>query len=605
MSGFFGAIDKNGIKMERLQKVSQSLLHRGPDDEGFLLLSGNHCHEYKGTSTRKDIHLPHIEESRTELFWGAFIHRRLETIDLTARGHQPMSFSEELWIVFDGAIYNYPELKKELQSKGHFFRSNSDTEVILASYKEWGTNCVNHFNGMWAFAILDKRNNSLFLSRDRFAEKPLYYYHKDGVFLFASEMKAILTYLDVKPGIRTGVERYNQVGSYQVGETEKTMFDYIVQLMHSNNMIYRNDNFKIERYYSVPLNVQNKPLTENIQTFRELFLDAIRIRLRADVEPAALLSGGLDSSSIISYASSSLGKTLKTVSSTFPGYPTDESVYQNAVISKHHCDANRFTPDLSRIFELTDQQIRHLECPLDHINSLTQWYTMEKSGELSYKVVLDGQGSDELLAGYPPLMRTYLPEMLFNLRIGAYLNNFGHLKRYNYHGLIPTLRILKTYALSAIRNEKKPQFFRSLNEHLYYLLDVAFLPYFYHFGDRAAQAHSIEDRCPFADYRLVEFMFTVPADQKIRNSIEKFLLREAMKPELPEEVYKRTRKVGQMTKTPVEEAFSNDIINHFNEETLKCLKDYHVIKDKSELLNMAPKKVYKLYGLGRFIHIFG
>lgn len=625
MCGIFGIVDrKEKIDINKLQEAGKILKHRGPDDEGHFLASSarKSCQSYKGDISPQSLILPHISSAKENADI-ALLHRRLSIIDLSDSGHQPMSYAERYWITLNGEIYNYLEIKAELLKKGYSFKSTSDTEVVLAAFMEWGEDCVKQFNGMWAFAIWDSKENSFFLSRDRFGVKPLYYYYNSSIFIFCSEIKGIRCYLnntlslDVKQ-----VLRFLDRGEYMEGESEDSLFEGIKQLMPGHNLVLKNNILNVGKYYELKIITNRNKLSDNIETLRNLFGESIKYRLRSDVVVGACLSGGLDSSSIVSYATSLNKKTFNTFSATWPGESIDESFYIDKVNQKWNCIAHTFNPDLSDLLETIDKEIWHQEMPLSGSSLLAQWFVMEQAKKADIKVLLDGQGADEILAGYPHYITTYINDLFVNLNWKELYTHKRELARKDYGSLYPVktqlynLLIRKKYTpffpidpglIGVYRDTKKyraPSQFNSLSQLQKYEIENNTLMPLLHIEDRNSMAHSVESRLPFLDYRMVEFCINIPAAQKIKGTNTKYILRESMKDFLPSEVYNRKDKIGFAT--PLETRYFGPG-KEFNEFAL----DYII---KSKFLGMGlinrdflnkhtlPNNIFKLYSLARFIN---
>ena len=623
MCGIFGIVTENKISTEKVETISKIIRHRGPDDEGFLLFTKQNQQAFLGKDSIKGIDLPMIKHDNEVTYTGGLLHRRLSIIDLSINGHQPMSYCDRFWIVLNGEIYNYLEIKAELSEKGYTFKSTSDTEIVLAAYMEWGKDCTEHFNGMWAFAIWDSHENLFFLSRDRFGVKPLYYYFKDNVFIFCSEIKGIRYYmndylsLDVKQLLR-----FLDRGEYMEGESDSSLFEGIKQLMPGHNLIFKDNNVKIYRYYDLKIVTNRNSFSENVEILKKLFGESIKYRLRSDVEVGACLSGGVDSSSIVSYATFLNKKTFNTFSATWPGESIDESFYIDQVNQKWNCVSHAFKPDLTNLIETIDQEIWHQEMPLSGSSLLAQWFVMEQAKKANIKVLLDGQGADEILAGYPWYISTYINDLLVHLNWRELflhkseltakdygLLHIGKVQLYNllvrkkYKSFFPVARgFIKLY--DETRNYIAPTQFYSLAELQKYEIEKNTLLPLLHIEDRNSMAHSVESRLPFLDYRMVEFCINIPAEQKIQGVNTKYILKESMKDFLPSEVYNRKDKIGFAT--PLEAKYFGPG-KEFNEFAI----DYII---KSEFWGMGlinnnfinkdtpPNNIFKLYSLARFVN---
>ncbi|WP_082871977.1 asparagine synthase (glutamine-hydrolyzing) [Thermococcus piezophilus] len=529
-----------------INKMNASIRHRGPDDEGVYV--------------DDNVSLGHV---------------RLAIIDLSPRGHQPMRYEKdgkEVWIVYNGEIYNFMELRKELKKKGYTFNSNTDTEVILAAYLEWGFDCVKKFNGMWAFAIYDKSRNILFLSRDRFGIKPLYYYYNGQNIIFSSEIKAILTHnIERKPNdaIVFDFLYYNLLD-----HTEDTFFDGIKKLMPGHNCVFdlESRNLRIWRYYDLKTRIStSKVIKDNIpERFREIFFKAVKRRLIADVPVGSCLSGGLDSSSIVcAMRHLNPESEIMTFSLVFPRSKFDESKYQSSVVQK--CSVKRFTTTFTvdDIIRDIDDLIYIQEEPFPTLSIYGQYMVMKLAHEKGIKVLLDGQGSDEILAGYHYFFGYYFAELFRKLQwrelfreIIAYYTvhkSTSPLISMIFH-LFPKFikhllwkRRFKYISESFVerykhRNSKDLVWsIKTLREALILAETYYSLPHLLRFEDKNSMRWSIESRVPFCDYELVEYVLSLPSQEILKKGITKRVLREALKDILPEDIRNRISKIGFAT----------------------------------------------------------
>ncbi len=525
-----------------IKKMNASIKHRGPDDEGVFL--------------DDEISLGHV---------------RLSIIDLSEKGHQPMFYEHEkmkLWIVFNGEIYNFMELRKELESKGYSFRSSTDTEVVLAAYMEWGEKCVERFNGMWAFAIYDVDNGALFLSRDRFGIKPLYYYYDGERFVFSSEIKALFQHnIPRRPndGVIFDYLYYNLID-----HTEETFFEGIKRLLPGHNLkfIISSKRIEINEYYSI--NSKIRFATPDTKKFRELMLKAVERRLIADVPVGSCLSGGLDSSTIVcSMREINPESEIKVFSLVFPGQKIDESRYQEII--SEHTKSRRYTTTfgfeelLHDLEDLIDTQ----EEPFPTLSIYGQYRVMRLAKENDMKVLLDGQGSDEILAGYHWFFGYLFAEKLLKMRFKDLIDEIRSYKKL--HGnLMPVInmllillpvRVSKLLWTRRFRHLKKEFVKRYRNRDTKRIIwktrtvrDVAViaetyssLPRLLRFEDKNAMRWSIESRVPFCDHEVVEYVLSLPSEARISRGITKKILREAFDGLVPSEVIWRKDKVAFAT----------------------------------------------------------
>jgi asparagine synthase (glutamine-hydrolysing) len=488
-------------------------------------------------------------------------HARLSIIDLSENGNQPMKIGDHI-AVFNGEIYNYIEIREELILKGYKFLTDSDTEVLINAYDYWGEECVCRFNGMWSFAILTEKTRKLFCSRDRFGVKPFNYYLDKNKFIFGSEIKAILAYDEdfKKPN-------YNAIGLFGregiCGEIEETWFDNIKRLMPGHNLVIEKGKVSILKYYSYPTKIQKISFDEAKNKFNEIFTDAVSLRTRSDVPLGTTLSGGLDSSSILSSLRTFYNGELDTFTAHFPNFKDDEylnahktneflSLIENSVVIDY--DDN--------YLEILNKIVYHLESGHLSPSVFPMWKVYEKCSE-KVTVVLEGQGADELMGGYISLSAG--PFLYENLKRLNFRNFYKHAKliHANY-GLKQTLILfariyspnvlrelfrkyvdifdgkLKKYKYSKYPQSRSESFFINSLQDAHRTTLVNLL----HYGDALSMAFSLESRLPFMDYRLVDFCFSLPSEYLINDGKGKFILRETMKDILPPHIYQDHKKLG-------------------------------------------------------------
>jgi asparagine synthase (glutamine-hydrolysing) len=538
MCGIVGIISKTRIEKESIkdiiEKMNNTLIHHGPDGEGY----------YYGDNF-------------------VFAHRRLAIVDLSDAGKQPMEYIDRYIITYNGEIYNYIELKKELESHGYKFKSHTDTEVIMASYDFWGVECLNKFNGMWAFVIYDKKEDKFFISRDRFGIKPLYFYKDDEIFIFASEIKTILTHPKVETGPNiTFLESYLKLGCREF--LRETAFENIYRFYFAHYFkggieeIFHN--FKLNRYWDIKPNLSREKFDprkakEYAEKYYNLLVDAVRIRLRADVKIGTALSGGLDSSSVV-YIINKLLKAQKkeelqeTFSSVYKSEGTehcDESQFINIIAQKLNVKSNQIEPKEEEIPSEIEKMIWHLENPPEN-SLISSWHTYKLISPTDVKVVLNGQGADEQLAGYLGYIQHYLPSLsLVDLiKESLVLLKIKDSWRYVLKGfLIGLYRIIfgDKVLNFTLKKVLKKNFEPDLNKKLVEDTKTGLVTLL-HYDDHTSMAYSIESRLPFMDYRVVEFLTSVPACYKIHNGWTKYLARLAFDGKLPDEIVWRRDKMG-------------------------------------------------------------
>jgi asparagine synthase (glutamine-hydrolysing) len=518
---------------ELLARMSDQLIHRGPDGVGT---------EIRGCM--------------------GLVHRRLAIIDLSGDGLQPMTNEDKtLWLVYNGEIYNYIELREELTGKGHRFHSQSDTEVILHAYEEWGTGCLQRFNGMWAFALWDERTQQLFCARDRFGIKPFYYAEINGSFLFASEIKALLEHPDA--GRRPDDEILGTYLAWGVQDhSARTMFDGILQLEPAHALIVTKDGPHTPyQYWDVTINGALHSETDNRQDtdrFLGLLRDAVRIHLRSDVAVGTCLSGGIDSSTLAvlinnlirDEAPASVSDRQKTFSVVFTDKRFDESRYIDEIVAVTGVDSHRTEPAPAQLWDDIDRLIWVQDEPFGSLSIYAQYCVM-RLAQKNVKVVLDGQGADELLAGYLAYQTSYIRGLVHSFHAGKALREIAgslRIHRDFFGSALGQLLVRRSRRnLLTVTVPPVDRYAGTLPEVLQRELCSTNLPALLHYEDRNAMAFSLESRVPYLDIRLVEYIASLPLDQKIRNGVTKIALRRAVKGIIPESIRCRMDKMGFVT----------------------------------------------------------
>jgi len=578
MCGIFGIwnLDRQAVDIDALHRATNAIRHRGPDDEGYLLVNtaAGVARSCAGADTDYRLSLPDISQYKSEYFDLAFGFRRLAILDLSPGGHQPMaSHDGKFWIVFNGEIYNYQELRTELAAHGHNFKTTSDTEVILAAYQQWGEACVEHFNGMFALAIWDSTARKMFVARDRFGEKPFHYvYIPQRLFAFASEMKSLWA-ADLA-GRRIHDETlalFTQHGQVEIGE--QTIYQGILRLPQAHSLSLTTDGrLQKRRYWDIDPRVRIEGWSDEryAEGFREHFTNSVRLRLRADVPVGSSLSGGLDSSTVVSVINRLLPETAvqKTFSARFDDPARDEGKWMDLVTKSNRVERHDVWPTAERFFEELSDLFWHQEEPFTSSSVYAQWNVMRLAKQHGVTVLLDGQGADEMLAGY----HSYFNEMTDDL-----LNSFdllGYLKWRRdclaMHGVVPGSfrRVLSQKTPEPVKRLLKKGIERSrtlpqvepsqpvyprefskvtsLRKLLWWNTTRAGLVELLRYADRNSMAHSREVRLPFLDHNLVEFVFQVPDRLLMRSGWTKWIIREAFRGIVPQEITDRVDKLGYM-----------------------------------------------------------
>ena len=496
-------------------------------------------------------------------------HNRLSIIDLSDRANQPMEY-DGLVIVYNGEVYNYIEIRDELEKKGYRFRTESDTEVILAAYREWGSDCVKRFVGMWAFAIWDKTRKELFCSRDRFGIKPFYYIHSNDRFYFGSEYKPLklspvfnpeFNLRQIARGLRFGV-----VACYR----DETHFECLKALPERCNLVFKEGKIFVSRYWDIDLSRRfSGSFEEKKERFLELFRDSVRLHMRSDVAVGGMLSGGMDTSSIASVVGTDFPDVrFKTITIFYEGRnQMDERRWAGEVASTYsNVEPVFYNPSDEEVAESFDAVNKAHDAPLPNSTPLSCYFVMKAAAKNNLKVILDGQGSDEYLASYEAFERL-IGGHLRHLRVNKALKVFNDFREKAGMGSNPS-RILLRSLRSALLSEhllwlvryrhyspltllKKVTPFTleplpgsRMNQYMYHLIFSTFLPSLLLYDDRMSMAFSIECRVPFLEHRLVEFAFSLDDEDKIREGQTKFILRKSLEKILPRAILERKDKQG-------------------------------------------------------------
>jgi asparagine synthase (glutamine-hydrolysing) len=533
MCGLAGMVDFDRPPERRVvERWLDDLAHRGPDGRG-IFADGTAC----------------------------LGHLRLAIIDLSDAGLQPMA-DGELQLLHNGEIYNYVELRQELATKGHRFRTATDSEVILAAYREWGEGCVERFNGMWAFCIWDGRRRTLFCSRDRLGVKP-FYYRVDGARLsFASEPWPL----------RGGETNLRAVHDYleqgYLEEGDETFFAGVVRLPPAHSLTFGDGGLRLRRYWSLE---PEQPPADAVELVRETVLDAVRLQLRSDVPVGTCLSGGIDSSSI-AVAVAHLGhEHQKTVTAYFDDAGFDERPFARAVVDAIGAEPHWVTFDAAQLASDLPAIVQAQGEPFGSTSICAGWYVMRAARDAGLTVMLDGQGGDEIFAGYRASFGYRLADMVRSGRVvdaagelRAFASRYGtpwaavalatpHVPERLRLAVRGRLRGSSSLVGPALREKvatparNGSTFPDRLRRQLHLLLTARGLPELLRYEDRNSMAHSLEARVPLLDHRLVELAFSLPGDELIRQGETKSVLRRALRDLLPPKVATRRDKLGFVT----------------------------------------------------------
>ena len=560
MCGIAGILNNNITRQDSttISKMIQTLRHRGPEETGLYI------------------------DNRI-----ALAHARLSIIDIS-EGIQPIHNEDKsLWIIFNGEIFNYPELRAELIKAGHKFYTKSDTEVIVHLYEEYGIDSLQKLNGQFAFAIWDSNKQTLFIARDRVGILPLFYTHKNGVFSFASEIKALFAHPSIDRNINK--KSLDQVFTFWTTLKDQTLFDGINELPPAHFITLTPEKFKIEKYWQLNFATENNytPVKKNELTERveEILVDAVKIRLRSDVPIGSYLSGGLDSSGITSIIKKNFNNKLNTFGIRFEDKDYDEGSFQQEMVNYLGVNHSELFIKSENISENLESVIRHTEKPILRTAPIPLFLLSSLVRKNGYKVVITGEGSDEIFGGYnifketkirkfwsrypesklrPQLLGKLYPYVFKNKRLGNTIteffksgiedsNNplFSHLIRWNNTSRIKNFfsddvkESIKDYNAFSNILELLPKEFHKwdyLAKAQYLEITIFMSNYLLSSqGDRMSMANSVEIRVPFLDHRLIELMNKVNPEFKINLLNEKFILKEALKSKLPNSIVNRPK----------------------------------------------------------------
>lgn len=576
MCGIAGIALKRNVTFnlkETIHAMSQSIKHRGPDGEGFLLANDSVTIPVssKDTPSFKASEFNYIPQKNISEVNGefnlAFAHRRLSIIDLSETGHQPMALNEgKYWITYNGEIYNYLELKKELELEGVKFISSSDTEVVLQAYKNWGVDCLEKFNGMWSFCIYDVEKHELFCARDRFGVKPFYYVDNQNVFAFSSEQKAF-----IKGGLIKAEMNEKALHNYLINNRmepeENNFFEGVKELWPGHYLMYNLKShqthtyryFKLEPDYDYETDLLSND--ELIAQVREKLVNAVNLRLRSDVPVGSCLSGGVDSSVLAALMSKNQSNPVYFFTSVFKNKEGDESYFAD-LMAKHVKGIHKtIEPNEEGLMKELETLVYSQDVPIWDTSTYAQYKVMELAKQNNIKVVLDGQGADELFAGYHHHFVAKWNYMLSYGNIFGMLSDMSQSKKTitspfslfikekikaNYNTYLKNnAPYFASEFIHKYETVNPVKYLDKVNHQLAYDITDARLKAFLKCEDRCGMWHSVESRTPFSDdIELINLLFSINGNRKMQKGISKYLLREAVKDQLPNEIYARYDKMG-------------------------------------------------------------
>jgi asparagine synthase (glutamine-hydrolysing) len=601
MCGIAGIISKNRqlVSRERIRSATNCLRHRGPEAESVWI------------SEEENI---------------AFGHLRLSIIDLSNEAAQPMQYLKRYCIIHNGELYNYIEIREELLKKGYQFHSQSDTEVIIAAYDAWGTGCLQKFDGMFAFAIWDEKEKKLFAARDRFGEKPFLFFYDEEQLLFASEMKSLWSM-----GVNKEVNQAMLYNFLTIGYTsnpsdpQETFYQNIHKLPAASFLTYSfaENQLQIEKYWQVYPEVKTISQEDAIEKFQHLFSQSIKRRLRSDVGIGTSLSGGLDSSTVVAFCDQQLSNhySHKCFTASFKGFENDELPYAEKIAKQFGLEHHVIEFNENEVVDLMNKVMHHQEEPIGSASILAQYKVFHSARQNGVTVLLDGQGADEVLAGYHKYYKWYWQELYRNKKLqkSKELNAANEIGVKEPFGLKNKITALyPEFAAGILQTRKSKKAFHhpdldrefafsnkqnfyyatptdfSLNGALYYNTFVNGLEELLRFADRNSMAHAVETRLPFLDHALVEFLFSLPPDLKIHNGWTKWLLRKSVENILPKEIVWRKDKVG--FEPPQKKWMEDETVQSNIMEAKKNLVQQHILKPSALTKKLKPHNAYAANG---------
>jgi asparagine synthase (glutamine-hydrolysing) len=630
MCGIAGIVSLNGQAPDGalIFKMTRSMAHRGPDGEGYLVAdetSNNYSHEK----------CPVIKlNNKRPIYFG---HRRLSIVDLSEGGAQPMpDVSKKYWITFNGEIYNHRELRKQLEAAGQQFKSDhSDTEVILASYKQWGFECLKKFKGMFAFALWDTEKDLVWIVRDRFGKKPLYYGIKNGKYYFASEVKAILRCKDFKREMN--LQAFSDYLSFTFVPPPQTLFNDINKLAAGHYMVIKNGTLSNQiPYYNVFDKVQlnaDMPEEEAIEGFKRLFTRAIDYRRESDVPYGAYLSGGVDSSSVVAKLTKITGKPVYTFSVGFSneieGY-TNEFEYARTVAKIFNSNHHEIELKVNDFLDIMPKLVWHHDEPISDVACVPLYYLSKLARDNGVIVCLGGEGSDETFIGYQgwrmmheyQMMHDTFPYLRKAIKAGVnvpvvkkrrpYYSEWsnrisqnqrvfrGGIENYSDYDkdvffkkgfqesadIQPVYRIIDYYNM---RYKAESGSSDLLNNMSFIDLNLRLPELLLSRIDKMSMAASVEARAPFMDEELIEFALSIPARIKMKNKVEKYIIKKGMEGTLPDSILYR-RKDGFTI--PIDHFLKDKMFAYLEEKINAFAKDYDFMSDEARkaLINVQDER---------------
>lgn len=594
----------NPVDIQRFYRSHQLLRHRGPDDEGFVSArAGGQTQLWRGDETVKECgEMPHLLSSRNPI-QGLLGHRRLSIIDLSAQGHQPMGNpGRGIWVVFNGEIYNYIEVRSELKSLGFEFQSHSDTEVLLKAYEAWGDACTDRLDGMWAFVIWDQHANTLLLCRDRAGMKPLYYFHGRDQFILGSEMRFIRAQADLH---RMNVNAaYAYLQDCLIDNSADTFIDELRQVRpaHMLKLDFSTWTLKESRYWD-PRGLRTSSNVSTPESLLQSLTHSIDIHLRSDVPLGVALSGGVDSTAIACMIHERFPERIQplhTFSVTYSQIEFSEAPFIDNTISQINSEHTWVNPDLTSFQEDWVSLLLTQEIPVRSLSVYAQKCLMRSVSAEGVKVILGGQGSDEIFGGYSYYHVFAIAERLRSMQWTSAWREAQSSGSPTLLSLWKALKVLIQHQFQ-IRRTKRSSLFRTPTHPahsdtveqeddifwnaLYADFSQRALPEYLHYEDRNSMSQSVESRLPFLGKKLMEMAFALSIDQRLTLGVRKKILRESLKGHIPNRILEDRVKRGfispqskwqrETLKPHLDAIFASPVINNSDLIDPKAVRQFY------------------------------
>lgn len=570
ITGYFSP-HRQESSSDKIVNMTQLIRHRGPDDEGYVFIDvhSNIFTNAYGEDSQDSIKSQLRDVMSIDINHNiSFGHRRYAIIDLTSGGHQPFWDKDNLICVsFNGEIYNYIELRYELEKKGYKFNTTSDTEVLINAYVEWGDNCFERFNGTWALSLYDANKHMLLLSRDRIGKNPLYYTIIDDILYWSSEIKSLLSVCGDNVFSINKQAIYDFI-KYGIRDLDNSTFWNEIHTLPAASYVWIDDslNFQEYIYWKIPtkrLQTNEITLEHAKDQLRSLLTDALKIRLRSDIAVGFALSGGMDSSSLIAIYAGILKKNAVSFTVKFPQKGSNEEPFASKVAKRYEnfIDYRVIEPLFSEFWMVADNYVWLIEEPFHSPNVYIEQMLQKRLKSEGFGVMINGNGGDEILAGYEHLYYSpYLDYLFHNRKLSFIIESVSWINK-DFNAFIRTLRAVLSLApnvkgfikrfmckensfLQNMGCVKRRHIPNNFNDIMIGNMGQWLMNYWLRVGNKSYFAVPMETRSPFLDYRLVEFAFRLPPEYLIHNGWQKYILRKAMDDLLPKEIIWRKNKMG-------------------------------------------------------------